>query len=448
MIPVLSLVAAMGMAPPLVISSARIELGNGQVIPNGSVLVVDGRIRAVGAEIAVPLGATTFDAKGMTVYPGFIDCYSTAGLKLPTPRASGTELPDTRNTAPATMWKENRRGIRSDVVATKVLDLKGPFSSQYKDGITAVLVSSGDGTLSGVAGVVSLGAEPKVLAPATACEINFRSRGGFGRGDGHDHSDGDEGMAAQRGQQSTQAAPSYPYPGTQLGVLALMRQTLWDAKHYAEQGMAKQDPTYEGLVPLVTGKMPALFTMSTSRDVTRAALYADEFGFKFIINGGLDLSQQIDLLKKYQAPVILSLDLPTEPSRTVAADSTTPKEVAEDRWQAWQERMKGANRINSAGIPFAFRGSLGMSGYLAGVRKLVSSGLPREAALQGMTMNAAKILGLEGELGTIAEGKIANLVIMDGDFANEKSKVVRVIVEGSLFDPEAKPEAEKKEGAR
>jgi hypothetical protein len=291
MTPLLFFASLVAVAPPIVIQSARIEVGNGQVIPVGNIVIQDDKIVAVGPDVQVPAGATVINGAGLTVYPGFIDAYSTSGLKLPTPLASGTKQPDTRNTAPATMWKENRRGNRADVKAVMHLDLKAPYGDRHENGVTSLLLSSGDGTISGMAGIVNLGAEPKVLSGEVATEINFRSSGGF-RG-------GDEMAGGQGRQQAPAADPGYTYPQTPFGVFALLRQTLYDAKTYAAKTPSKADPSYEGLKPLVTGKVPALYTIANSRDIARAARYAEEFGYKFIVNGGIDTYRMIPTLKKH-----------------------------------------------------------------------------------------------------------------------------------------------------
>ncbi len=432
MTPLLFFASLVAVAPPIVIQSARIEVGNGQVIPVGNIVIQDDKIVAVGPDVQVPVGATVINGAGLTVYPGFIDAYSTSGLKLPTPLASGTKQPDTRNTAPATMWKENRRGNRADVKAVMHLDLKAPYGDRHENGVTSLLLSSGDGTISGMAGIVNLGAEPKVLSGEVATEINFRSSGGF-RG-------GDE-MAGGQGRQQTPAAdPGYTYPQTPFGVFALLRQTLYDAKTYAAKTPSKADPSYEGLKPLVTGKVPALYTIANSRDIARAARYAEEFGYKFIVNGGIDTYRMIPTLKKHSVPVVINLDFTDEPTRKVGEGrDATPAAVLEDRWKTWNERNANAKLLSQAGIPIAFRGGLGMKGYLGGVRKAISYGVPREVALRSMTLGAAEIFGIGDKVGSIEPGKLANLVLMNGDFAVENKTVVSVIVEGKQIAVGAKP---------
>ena len=418
-------------APDVAIVGARIEIGDGRVVERGTIVVHGDKILSVGAGPA-PAGATVVDGNGLTVYPGFIDAYSTSGLKLPEPIPSGKDVPDTVNTAPATMWHQNRKNIRADVRAADCLDLKGPFTERYAQGVTSVLLSGGNGSLAGTAALVDLADAPKVVNAEAAGEIVLRGGGGRGGG-GADTAD----MAGGQGRrpQADDGAPTYAYPGTLFGIYGLMRQTLADAKGYAAQDKPKADPTYEGLKPLVTGQMPCLFTLTNARDIARAGHVADEFGLRMIVNGGTDGYRMIDVLKAHGASVVLSLDQAAEPRRTPSTEADSiPQRVLDDRYATYQERLGNAKALDAAGIVLAFRS--GSDGYLAGVRKMIANGLPRAAALRAMTVNPAAMFGAADRLGTIEAGKTANLVIMTGDFADAKSKVQSVLVEGARFETE------------
>lgn len=395
------------------IVGARIEVGDGRIIESGNVVIRGDRIVAVGADAAVPAGATVVDGKGLTVYPGFIDAYSTRGLKLPDPKPAGTP-PDNRNSAPATMWHANRKGIRSEVAAAQILDFKDEIEGKRHQGVTTVLVTPGGGMLSGNAAVISIGGNGKVLAPDVATEMGFRNGSGAG------------------------------YPGTLFGVAATLRQTLADAQYYAKQASPTKDPSLEGLRSVVSGKIPALFSVNSAREITRANRIAEEFGFRMIVNGGNEAYRMVDLLKTKKTPVILSLDVTDAPTRTVqTTPDATPKAVLEERYQLWQERIGNAKVLSEAGVPIAFGAvtTFGGGGYLPGVRKLIGAGLPRAAALNAMTKGAAEILGVSGQVGTVEAGKLANLVVMTGDFASDKSEIKTVLVEGAKFD--LKKEAKK-----
>lgn len=418
------LAARPAQAADIALVGARIEVGDGRVVENGTIVMRADKIVLIGAGLEPPAGARVVDVRGKTVMPGFVDCYKTGDLILPDAPPSGKDLPDTTTTAPATMWHENRKGIRANVHAATQIDPKATFESRVSQGVTTALLAGGTGSIAGTAALVDLTAKPTVVVPDAAEEFVFQGGGRFGGGE-------DEDMAGAQGRRPADATtPTYNYPGTLFGVFGLMRQTLWDAKAYADVEKPKEDPTYEGLRPLMAGKMPALFTMNTSREITRAGHLADEFGFRMIVNGVPDAYRALDAIKAHHAPVIVSLAIPDAPSTTVTADSA-PKRVLEDRLAQYKARLANARILDEAGVPIAFR--KGSDDYLVGVRALVkASGLSRASALRAMSLSPARIFGVADRMGTLEAGKAANVVVLSGDFLDEKTKVDATYVDGVL----------------
>lgn len=397
---------------PIFLTNVRIEVGNGTTIEKGSILIDRDRIVAVGEGLSAPAGVKTVDGKGAVVYPGFIDAYTTSGVKIPDAKPAGIP-PDTRNTAPATMWHANRRGIRPEVSAAKNLDLKAPFTERYKQGILTIVLSPGGATLSGTAAVVNLTPTPSVLVADAAADIAFRGAGG-GQG----------------------------YPGTLFGVTALLRQVLIDAQN---NPAGTKDASLEALQPVLSGKIPAIIRASAAREIVRADRLADEFGLKPILYGASEGWRALDILTKKRLPVLLTLDLPDAPDRKPqTGPNAVPQEVLEERYQVWKERIENAKKLSEAGVQLAFSSGTSFDGLLSSVRKLIDNGLPKKAALEALTLGAAKIFGLEKDLGTIEVGKVANLVILSGDFATKETEVVSVVVGGELIP--VKQEAAKEGG--
>ncbi|HRJ97871.1 MAG TPA: hypothetical protein PLL78_14425, partial [Fimbriimonadaceae bacterium] len=156
------------------IVGARIEIGDGRVLEKGTIVLRDGLIDDVGETAPVPAGAEVIDGKGLVVYPGFIDAYTTRGLRIPAATSRAT-APDTRTTAPATMWAGNRRGIRPDVDAATSLNLED-FDDWYSQGVLAAMVSPGGGMIRGRAAVIVYTDQKdrQVLTPGIAMEFGFR----------------------------------------------------------------------------------------------------------------------------------------------------------------------------------------------------------------------------------------------------------------------------------
>ena len=328
------------------------------------------------------------------------------GSNCPTHRPP-RRRPDARNTAPASMFHGNRKGIRVDVVAAKCLAVKDELAANYAQGITTALISSGTGSIRGIAAVVDYTPSGTVVLPSAGAELSFRGGGG-GAG----------------------------YPGTLFGVVANLRQWLADAQFYVAQNDPKKDTGFENLRPLVTGQEPAFFAVDSAREIVRAARIADEFKFQMIVVGGREAYRDIDLLESKSIPVVVDIDPGLEPSLKMETSVTAvPQAVLDERHATWIEHTLNAQKLDAAGIRYAFSaGNTGLHDYLKNVRKLVAAGLPPPAALRAMTFGAAQLLGVGDKLGTIEVGKLANLVVMSGDFADEKSEVQSVVVEGVVTD--------------
>lgn len=404
------------------IVGAKIELGNGKTIAKGTVVVRDGKIASVGSGTTVPEGAKVVRADGMVLYPGFIDGFTTRGVKsAPTPSEDGR--PDTVNTAPPTMWIGNRKGITAEFKASANLDM-GRDEAAYKAGITTALVSPSRGFFRGTAAVVDVlppSVEDRVLVPEYGMGASFRGGGGQG------------------------------YPGNILGFIALMRQTLFDARALAQGAALDPSPgtekkaawmaSLEALIPLVEGRMPAVFDAGLEREILRAIRLGDEFGFKPVVTGGRDAYLVADVLARRGIAVMLNPSLPTEPNldppgKDVPLADQTPMEFGKERHDKWVEQSRCAEALAKAGVAFAFSSDGDAQGdFLANVRTLVKRGLPRSSALRALTLGAAEILGIADRTGSIEVGKRANLVLMSGDFEVEKSEVRAVWADGrAMFE--------------
>lgn len=414
----LSATGAFAQTKDVAITGARIEIGDGKSIAVGTVLIHEGKIAAVGDNVTVPPGTDVVDAKGKVLFPGFIDAYSTRGLKLPDAPAAGTP-PDSKTTAPATMWHGNRKGIRADIVASKCLDIKDQLSSNYEQGITTALLTPGTGTIRGISTIITYTDAGDILVPSAAGEIAIRG-GGFGGGGGG----------------GANAEPVYP--GSLLGIIGLARQVLVDAQQYANDPSAKKDDTFENLKPLMLKQIPALLSADNEREIVRSGRIADEFGFKPLYGGAHDAYLVIDMLKAKNAAVLASVEAGAEPpvkdTAGIPSDGT-PEEILVERHTTWVERSQNIKRLIDAGVPVAFSSFGGnLSDFLKNVRKVIATGVPRDTALKCMTSGAATILGVGDRVGTIEVGKQANLVLMSSDFADEKSEVQSVFVEGKKID--------------
>jgi imidazolonepropionase-like amidohydrolase len=408
---VLSVLTVGALAQDAAIVGARIEIGDGRSIPKGTVLIRGGRITEVGANVSVPAGVPVYDGTGSTVYPGFIDAFTTTGLKIPAAPEAATP-PNNTVTAPATMWDQNRRGIRGRLSAADCLDLAGTLGDAHKAGITAALFSPGSGLVRGRTAFAYL-TDEKQSAKSFGIGLSFRGAGGGGPGGG---------------------GGGGGYPGTLFGHTALLRQTLADAQAYAENPASKEDLDLKGMIPLFKNEAPAIFAADTDSDFHRTMLVATEFKLPYLISGGREAYRRADQFAKTKTPILVNIAIGSEPTEILQADGP-PQAVLDERKAVWRERAENVLKLDQANAIFAFSSDAsGFSSYLANIRKIIKLGLRKESALRAMTLTPARIFGVDKELGTLEKGKIANVVVMTGDFVDEQSTVKAVFVAGKKFE--------------
>lgn len=409
-------------APAYAVVGARIETGDGTVLEKGTVLIRDGLIEAVGAQVTVPPEAEVIPGEGLVVYPGFVDGLNSSGLALPAAQPQQDTPTDTSLDVPAAMREANRTGIRPELRAADHLALTDAQLVPLRQaGFTTALVAPTGGILDGVGAVVNLGGQPRreaVVAPAAGLHAGFR---------------------VTRGS----------YPGSLMGVFSHFRQTMLDAQRYgAQQARYRsrggkrppEDPVLAALQPVLAGELPVIWDADSAKEIRRALALAEEFRFKLVISGGAEAWKVAPLLAQRQVPVLVGVNFPPEPRAPAAnaAEDEEPAAVQQERKRLWDERVANAVKLRQAGVRFAFttRGTRNPAEFLTNLRKVIAAGLPREAAVQALTRDGAAILGVDRELGTLAPGKIANVTVLSAPLTDATVKARWMFVDGRRFRPE------------
>ncbi|MFQ5701603.1 MAG: amidohydrolase family protein, partial [Acidobacteriota bacterium] len=246
------------------------------------------------------------------------------------------------------------------------------------------------------------------------------------------------------------------YPTSLMGAIAVVRQTLLDTQRYATWehryhadpiGMRRPEEisAFAALEGAMAGADRLIFDIEDSADVARALRIAEEFSINAIVIGSGAENQEpgsIDALKKAGYPVILPLAYPEKPK---VEDPDEALNVSLHDLRRWHAAPANPEALHEAGIPFAL-GTCRLDGvgeFIGNLRKAIDRGLPVDVALASLTVQPARMFGLDRVLGTIAPGKIANLAVFEGDtpqhgvFA-EKARTTRVFVDGVKFEIERK----------
>jgi imidazolonepropionase-like amidohydrolase len=409
----------------------KVEDGLGQVRERATVVVRAGIIESIGSETP-PADLLVIDGSGKTLYPGFIDAFSTRGLRLPAQTTASSAQsqatsqarpvrPGADTTAHGSMWEANRKGIAPEWRAVDNLDYS-PGEREIRSGVTAVLLCSPRGSLRG---------QPAVLAASPA-------------------SDTGRVLASSVGQAASFRIGVGPgYPGNILGSIALLRQTFADAQSLRDgarlwPGDAKPAwaASLEALQPVLEGRDHVFFEANLAREILRAIAIADEFGLRLVIVGGREAGFVADELARRKIAVVLTHDLgpePTEGPQGAPPADRQPQAYFEERRAAWLKAARSAETLFGASVPVAFSSEGSDSGLLAAVRARIARGMDRDKALEALTMGAATILGIDRLTGSVSVGKRADLTLMSGDFADPTVVIERVWVGGVESKMEAKP---------
>ncbi len=391
---------------PIALKGGRLITISHGVVEDGTILMRDGRIVAVGKDIAIPGGAEIVDVSGQTIMPGLINGFTNIGL---------TDIPS--------FGKDDDEATSVMTPQVHVLDGLNPDNRYIPisrgSGVTAALCAPGEGNLlSGVSALIHLSGETveemKILFPMGV-------HGNMGE------------APKDRYGKNSQA------PMSRMGTAAMLRQTFIDALDYydqmvryekmklayenGEKDAEKPDPVktdlkLQALVPVVNGELPLIIGADRFDDIHTILRIADEFGLKIILNHGTESYRVADILAKKDIPVILG-----------------PVSAGYQRQETMQAVPDVAARLHKAGVLFAFQtGSIAnVTGLLDEARRAVSHGLPREAALRALTLDAAKIFVVDDQIGSLEKNKMADIVVFNKDPLDGTARVTMVFIGGVKY---------------
>ena len=391
-------------AESILIRGASIHPVTSAEIAGASLLITDGVIADIGPKIQIPKGAKIVEAKGLHLYPGLINSATTMGL---------FEISSVRETDDSAELGDFNPQLRA-VVAINPESEHIPVSRA--NGLTSAIVLPMGGIIAGQAALVHLDGwtwEEMALSRAAALHLRFPVL---------EMTAGEPPNRVAR-IPFKEAKTRYDERLQRLNAFVEQSRRYQTAKKASGAGF-RADLLYEAMLPVLDNHMPVLVTVERERDIRAALDFAARQKIRIVLAGVREPGQQINRIRDMKIPVILSstLALPIEEDAPYDSAFTLPVELFK------------------AGIRFAFGTFTSYNArnlpYQAAAA--VAFGLPAEEALKSVTINAAEIWGVAGKIGSIERGKLADLILTDGDPLETRTQIKQMFIRGLPVSLESK----------
>ena len=376
-------------------TNATVHTQYNKTVENATLLIEDGKVKAVGASVSIPKNAVVVDVKGKHIYPSFIDLYADYGI----PQVKG----DTWKWGDPPRFISSKEGayawnktIKAEFDAVEHFTVNKKTAKEYINlGFGAVLSHQHDGIVRGSGVLVLLNDENEhevILKEKASAHYSF-----------------------QKG------ASGQVYPTSLMGSISLLRQTYLDAKWYGQTGNQEEKnitlQSFNGLQSL-----PQIFEVRDWMSALRADKVGDEFGVQYIIKGDGDEYQRVSELKGSNARFIIPLNFPD------AYDVEDPFDAANvslKEMKHWELAPSNPAMLSKANIDFAFtlEGLKNKKDFLKNIQKAIKRGLSEEDALKALTHTPANLLGVSSQIGSLEKGKVANFLITSDNVFAEKAEI-------------------------
>ena len=388
-------------------------------LDNATVVVSRGVITAIGANVTIPADAWVIDGKGLIVYPGLIDGFTDVGLAAAQSGGGGPPGGGGGAGQQATISRgpEDRPATTPWRNAADEVNPNDPKIESWRAaGFTTTVSAPKTGMLPGQAAVLDLGGERPgnlVVKEPVAIPVSLQASGGFRN-----------------------------FPSSLMGSIAYVRQ-VWLDTNWSTQAEAayeknrrgterpRYDRTEAALAEALGKHTVVLIPGNTSLQIRRALQLAEEWKLNAALYGGQMAYEVAPEIAAKKMPVLVDLKWPE------AEKDADPDVVPSLRTLRFRDRAPSSPAaLEKAGVKFAFYsgGIAAAKDILPAVKKAIDAGLSPEAALRALTLSPAEIFGVADVTGSIEKGKIANLVVTDGDLFDKKTKVKMVFVDGRKYE--------------
>jgi imidazolonepropionase-like amidohydrolase len=410
---------AQGQAPAAgkayLLRGGTIHTISGPVIENGSILIRDGKIVGVGKDLPAAEGVTVVDVTGRQVYPGMIDSGSMVGLdEIDSVEASNDV---------------NEAGLLNPQL--RALTAVNPSSEHIEatraNGVTSVIAMPDGDLISGQMALIHLDGgtnDEMAVLPSAAIHLKFPAIETTPIPP-HEVSDDEDPKTAVEEQPIPfeEAKAKYLARMDELNTFFDDARRYWRAKQAGIRAMA-ENRKFEAMIPVFEGKTPMFVTAVRAQTIREAIEFADKQKIRIILADPYEAYQVLDLIKAHDIPVVLgpTNTLPLNRDDDYDRSFTTPGEL-----------FKAGIKFSIATFSTSRSRNLPYEAAAA-----VPFGLPHDEAYKAISLNAAEIFGVSKRLGSIDEGKTADLIITDGDPMEARTQIKSVFIDGKPVDLETR----------
>jgi imidazolonepropionase-like amidohydrolase len=373
-------------------------------IEDATLLIKDGAIVSVGSskKIELPQDVVIYDLKGKFIYPSFIDLYADYGMPVAT-KKMGQQRSTESNKKGAFNWNQ---AIHPEIEAGKIFTVNEKQAAELRKlGFGVVLTHQKDGIMRGTSALVTLGNDKANQVMITDKVANH--------------------LAFNKGT-STQA-----YPGSLMGMIALIRQTYYDAQWIANSKTQKE---YNISLNTVTEnlQLPQIFEANDKFNILRADKVGDEFGLQYIFKGNGNEYQRISEIKTTGGQLILPVNFPKAYDVKDVYDAMN---VSYSAIKHWESAPYNLGIVAKNEIPFAITASdlKDKKLFFKNLQKAIKSGLSEEDALKALTYSPAQFINKYDVVGSLENGKKANFIITSKSIFDAKNVIHENWISGKQY---------------
>ena len=384
-------------------TNATIYVTPNQIIKKGTLLIQNGKVVTVGTTVSIPKNTIVVDLEGKTIYPSFIDLYTSFGIEKP--KSSGPmsrgQLYDTKRAG--YYWNEN---IRSEVNAYESFKYDSAKAEEFlKAGFGVVGTHVQDGIARGTGTLVALNnfdASKRLVSNKITNHFAF----------------------------TRSALTAQAYPSSLMGMMALIRQMYYDMDWYKKGNSETKDQSLEAMI--ANQNLVQLFTTEDKLNSLRASKIAKEFGLNYLMKGSGNEFERIEEIKNTNSKFIIPINFPE------AYDVSDPNQANQMElkdFRFWNQAPSNLKVLADNGVVFSLTTDnlKKMDNFKTNLLKAIQYGFDTTKALEALTTIPAAIIGKSKEIGTLNSGSQANFIITSGDYFDKKTVLYENWVQGNRF---------------